>query len=662
MLSFQIKSIEDFEEAKRVAGTETQKAFAALHKELHTNKTTYAKAAAAAKELGINEELLNGTLKDAAKAHIKLVHVVNKATDAHDRAKMGALETRMQQSLMGRAFSKIAAQGKGVADVLGAIGKVGLVFKFLKAVVELAVLAIKEYVVALRTLVNDSMTSQLRISKDIADSSARMMMTPGQVMQHMSKFRQSMEAGGMSIEQWNKGMVDSSDKMFKYGMSLEDGGKFFSKNAGVFASIAGQNLDEGAAAFKEFASMQEDMYTRLAGSIGTTEAEFSNMTSTLANNESVQKELLKLDKKDRIGRFQQLQQTTLSLKAQGMSIEAATEFAAKLSEMSGGNTKSRLKQAAKTQAIFGAAGLGDLGASMAAEIRRGSRGDKDVLAAGYKQLREVTGEMQQSEDLGMQMYGDQLVEKLDMPDIMKSVEKAITNSGNKVADAVGDLKPSKNASQMQGEDNAALVTAAKFADRSEFYAANWKQLEAQADVAAKFAEDSIEGTTALVTRFNDMAQKAMNATAILVRGAGMEASVLENIAGTAGTAGNGSTAVASKTRLTEHNTGQQLAVLESHKAILEEQLVIQKRAAEITAHTSTADEKAKQTELQKETNKQLTDIAATLAKLNELTSDGLTAAQKTAKAADLANDKAAEKIAQDAKFANNMRLSNMSGF
>ena len=513
--AFRIKSIEDLNRARELGSMKSLEAISTLKKEYREGSKSYAQASEELEGMGVNIKILSTPMKDLAKLHHEHIKNTKQSAKLYKQALHRNAVQRESMTGLGAAMrgasDKISkgagAIAKGLTGkLLSKLGPAGTLLGAFSVVLTKAIAVIVAAAKALKQVLDTSRTHGMKISADVYRTSLAMTMTADQVMSHMAEYRRHMVAGGRTIEEWNSAMITSSDRLFKYGVSLEDGAKFFSKTAKTFAELSGSTL-ANKTAFNDFNSQQFELFTRLKTSVGITEEAFSSMTKQLADSQEVRTELLKLSAKERMAKFHEMQRLSATLHVQGLSLEAATAFANKLSAMSGDDTKSRLKQSARAQAVMGAVGMGEQGRIYAQELLKGARGDQTQMAAIMEQFRERTAGMQQSHDLGTQMVGDILNEKSGFGNIMKDLGDKILQSGSLVADKLDNLKVADVESQLTGPEADSLLKVMKRLEQATFGWENKEQIAAQAALSAKLAQNSDEGLHALSSMTDVLAPK-----------------------------------------------------------------------------------------------------------------------------------------------------------
>jgi hypothetical protein len=286
----------------------------------------------------------------------------------------------------------------------------------------------------------------IKISKEQYADALMMGMSRDELLDTMATYRQQMESGGQSTQQFQDMMKASSFEMYDYGLSLKDGGIMAAEAAKSYRLVAGEAASlEGQASFLD---KQQDVYKSLYDSIGMTAEKFSEMTKAIDDSQEIQKQLFKLDKSKRAGYKNDLLVSQKKFILDGLTLQQAGALVTKLNELSGQDGKSRLKQAAKAQAAFGAVGMGADGERVAQLIRTGAKGEGEQaeLKGLMERFREATGEMQSSGDIGQEMYADALMKVAGMEGIMQSVEQAIMQRGMEVQDKI-----SENTTRMKEE-------------------------------------------------------------------------------------------------------------------------------------------------------------------------------------------------------------------
>ena len=500
---FQIRNFEDVKRAQALASEENMDSIRTIKRLYDNGNESYSESVNKLKQLGASADLLTTSLEDVEEIMRRYNEQTVYASLRNRRNWMESARQRMQDTIISRAvnsaMSSVAAASNSVAFSFGvlqmAMGPLAVVGGAVKIALSMVVKAAMAFVKGIHTVLETSRTAGMRISEQAYIQGHRMGMMGAELMHHMATYRQTLEAGGISVEGWSTAMADTSAEMYKYGMTIQEGGQFFSKTAKVFGELAGEavNLAKGSA-FSQFRDSQTELFKVLKTSVGMTEEAFSSMTNTLAQSEGVRTNLFKLDQRQRMAKFKELQLLTATLHVQGMSLEGATAFAEKLADLSGSDTKSRIEQAARVEATFGAVGLSEVGRQVGEEIRRGSRGDSNVIADGMKQFRDATGDMQRSLDEGMQMAGDKLTEASGLGAIMKSVETAILNNGNAVAQSLSELQRSTEESQLTEDTESAkdLSEGMRRLDQLKFLADNATQIITEMTAAALLTSGGLE--------------------------------------------------------------------------------------------------------------------------------------------------------------------------
>lgn len=420
-------SAENVARAQEVTSQRNQRLMASVHASWKSGQIQQHVAVEKMEEYGGTMEMLSMSTDELTANFVNASQAAEAYSQAFNVAATGVTESLDTTESAFQRFQTVSLGGLS-GTVLQNIGA----FNMLRTGTDLLYQGIKAAYEAL----DKSLVTGINVSADQFRDGLLMGMNRGDLVDTMADYRQTLEGAEQTTAGFQAMMKASSHEMFGFGMGLKGGAVLAAEAASQYRNAAGSgaNLVDQAT----FLDKQQEVYKSLYKSIGMTTEKFAEMTKAIDTSQEVQTQLFKLEKSKRAGYKADLLLSQKQYMLDGLSLQQAGALVDKLNALSGQDGKSRLKQAAKAQAAFGAVGMGADGERVAQLIRTGARGEgeQSELKGLMQTFREATGEMQGSGDMGQELYADAILKVAGMEDIMKSLEPAIMQQGKAVADAV----------------------------------------------------------------------------------------------------------------------------------------------------------------------------------------------------------------------------------
>jgi len=277
--------------------------------------------------------------------------------------------------------------------------------------------AVKVLAMAAGKQLYDVTTASMRSGVDMTQQGilqARMMgMSQVELIETQGQYRNAIEASGMSSDAFSDMMEKSAWELGEFTGSLKEGALFAAESTRTFRNLGAVGITQ-----TEFLKEQQNIYKDLHSTLSMTTDQFKEMNSQLLNGQTTREQMFKMDIKRRGLYFLELQSVTKQLFIDGLTQEAAMRAVEAMQAMGAAAPKTRLKEAAKMQALAGALGMGAEGEEMARLQRGGLRGkgDKARFAELSAMLTKRISSEMSSGDFGREMVVSQLLESTGMMD------------------------------------------------------------------------------------------------------------------------------------------------------------------------------------------------------------------------------------------------------
>lgn len=180
---------------------------------------------------------------------------------------------------------------------------------------------------------------------------------------------QALNAGNISMENFQKRLVSGSWDLLEFTGSLAEGAKLTASFIGTFSSLSNNMAERD-----KFLAEQAQIFKTMNRTFSVTAEEFTGLNSMLQQSHDVQVSMYKLNRDQRVANFKDLQMSYARLRSYGLLDEEAKKVVQSLAQISGKTAKDRFVQAARIQAIGGALGMGGEAAELAQLVRRGQAG------------------------------------------------------------------------------------------------------------------------------------------------------------------------------------------------------------------------------------------------------------------------------------------------
>lgn len=226
-----------------------------------------------------------------------------------------------------------------------------------------------------------------RFGTEVSDSLTAFMagMNPEEMAQNMAEYRQSINASGLGLEGFREVTEQGSLALTGWTGELRDAVR-------VQASAFGMAQRFGVssqAQMQTFMDTQVRTFKQFNEVFSMTAEEFVQMNKQLESSQSVNEQIYRLNRQQRVQHAQEIQQTVLRLRTFGLMQEQAMKVVDAMAAIGAKSPKERMKEAAKLQAVGGALGFGQAAEEMATIMRRGMRGEGD-----YERFAELQKEAQ----------------------------------------------------------------------------------------------------------------------------------------------------------------------------------------------------------------------------------------------------------------------------
>jgi hypothetical protein len=257
---------------------------------------------------------------------------------------------------------------------------------------------------------------------------ARMMgMSQVDLIETQGQYRKTIESAGMTTTAFAAEMQQSAHAMFTVTGDLKAGA--------VFAAEGMQTLRQLGAGMNNntFLKKQQESFKLLHNSLSITADQFNDMNQQLIQSGVVRTQMFKMDKQRRANYFLELQQTRDKLMLDGLTIEQTQKVIEVFEEMGGQGAKSRIKQAAKLQAVMGSLGQGREGAEAAKLLRGGLRGGEDK-ARFAELMKGATQSIQKqvSGSLTSELAMETILERAGLTNLFQNMQDTVLQEGMKV--------------------------------------------------------------------------------------------------------------------------------------------------------------------------------------------------------------------------------------
>lgn len=259
-----------------------------------------------------------------------------------------------------------------------------------------------------------AITPALRMGTDFQQSLTAFMagMDPEEMAQNLKEYRRTINASGMTMNEFRQRTEEGALSLTGYTGSLRDAVR-------VQASAFEAARRFGAANDKAFTDRQVNMFKRFNKAFSMTAEEFIEMNKQIRSSQSINEQIYRLNNKQRAQYALEIQQTVLRLRTFGLMQEQAMKVVEAMAAIGAKSPKERLKEAAKLQAVGGALGFGQAATEMADIMRRGMRGEGDMerFAELQKEAQATVGEKMGS-GFASELYTSQLLQTTQMEELL----------------------------------------------------------------------------------------------------------------------------------------------------------------------------------------------------------------------------------------------------
>lgn len=282
-------------------------------------------------------------------------------------------------------------------------------------------------------------------SVDLVDSKL-LGMTNEVYSEFIASNRQTIAAMGGSQDKFNEVIEANTKRIIWFTGDLADASRATASIAKTY-----QMLGTETDSLSTFMKNQTKMFGKFNRAFSMTGEQFAEMNSVLTEDINVRSNIYRLNQQQRQAYFEDLQLTYESLRLKGLEHDAALRMVQTLNEMGGAKAKDRMKQAARIQAVMGAAGMAPQGARAAELLRGGLRTEaaKSEFAEIMKQANLAVG--QQMQGLGGELVFGQMVEGIsqflgptsEFVKLSQSQARAVEESTDQLAamnDTAGDIR------------------------------------------------------------------------------------------------------------------------------------------------------------------------------------------------------------------------------
>ncbi len=327
------------------------------------------------------------TIKELALQRRRLTKEVEEATIAQQE-----LTRKMKGGILGETVDKFKAAGESMAKL-------------------------KKAVTAIADGILKTMSPAMKFGTEYMDSvtSALAGMSPVEMAQNVATFRQSIQAAGMSIDDFRSITEQGAFGLTSYTGELKDAVKV---QASAFETAKRAGLSERGE-MRAFMNTQMETFKRFNMVFSLTSEQFAEMNKQIKNSSAINEQLYRLNKKQRLQAIQDIQQTMLQLRTMGLMQDQALKVVEAMSAIAAKSPRERLKQAAKLQAVGGALGFGAEAGEAAQIMRRGFRGegDRERFAALQQTMQKGMGDFM-SQGLPQEMMAMQLLQTTKLEDLL----------------------------------------------------------------------------------------------------------------------------------------------------------------------------------------------------------------------------------------------------
>lgn len=283
-------------------------------------------------------------------------------------------------------------------------------------------------------------TPAMKFGTEIDDSLTSFMagMSPTEMAQNVATFRQSIQAAGMSTQEFRDITEQGSLALTGYTGDIKDAVKV---QASTFEAAKRMGLSERGE-MRAFMDEQVSTFQKFNRVFSMTSEQFIEMNKSIKNSTAINEHMYRLNQKQRAQAFQDIQQTMLRLRTMGLMQEQAMKVVEAMSAIAGKSPKERLKEAAKLQAVGGALGFGAEAGQAAEIMRRGFRqeGDRERFAELQQTMQKGMGEFM-GQGLPQEMMAMQMLQTTGMEDLLgpKSAFNALNTEQNMATQGVEKL-------------------------------------------------------------------------------------------------------------------------------------------------------------------------------------------------------------------------------
>lgn len=275
-----------------------------------------------------------------------------------------------------------------------------------------------------------------RFGTEIGDSLTAFMagMNPEEMAQNMAEYRQTINASGMGMDGFRDVTEKGTLALSGWTGELRDAVRVQASAFGMAQRFGAANQSQ----IQSFMDTQVRTFKQFNSVFSMTAEEFVAMNKQLESSQSVNEQIYRLNRQQRVQHAQEIQQTVLRLRTMGLMQEQAMKVVDAMAAIGAKSPKERMKEAAKLQAVGGALGFGQAAEEMATIMRRGMRGEGDYerfaelqkeaqSAVGAKMGQGFASEMMTAQMLESTGLEQLLGPKSDFADLNTEQYKAIQN-------------------------------------------------------------------------------------------------------------------------------------------------------------------------------------------------------------------------------------------
>lgn len=245
-------------------------------------------------------------------------------------------------------------------------------------------------------------------------------MNPEQMAMHLAENRRSMNAMGLSMDDFRAITEQGNEALTTFTGDLGTSTKLQAQTMEIAQRFGASDVDE-------FMNRQVDTFKRFQKAFSMTGEQFMEMNKQLRDSSAVNKQIYKLDVTKRAQAHQDNLMALQYLRTQGLLQEQAMAVVEAMAEIGGMKAKDRIKQAAKLQAVGGAMGFGGEASEAATIMRRNftQDGDRERFAQLQSTMQERTGSFM-SQGLPFEMMAQTMIEKTGLESMLGENSKFAT--------------------------------------------------------------------------------------------------------------------------------------------------------------------------------------------------------------------------------------------